>query len=197
MAPVRSKLGRPATWDDLDRVPDGRIGEIVAGEIVVQPRPNPPHTDVSSDLGALLGGWFRFGIGGPGGWILRDEPRIKLGDEIRVPDLAGWRAERYERKLIGPLTVVPDWICEVLSERTAAGDRSEKMPLYARHGVRHAWLIEPVLQILEVYRLEGEQWLLLATHAGAARVRAEPFDAVELDLSLVWGPPREVPAEEE
>lgn len=185
---------RPATWDDLDQVPEGYIGEIVGGEIVVAPRPNEPHAHATSDLGVLLGGPFRLGIGGPGGWVFRDEPRIRFGEDIRVPDLAGWQAARWgtpPRK--GPLTVTPDWICEVLSPSTAADDRTVKLPLYARAAVRHVWLIDPDARTLEVLRLEGSSWLLAATFGGDARVRAEPFDAVELDLSLCGSRPLPTP----
>jgi hypothetical protein len=61
------------------------------------------------------------------------------------------------------------------------------MPVYAREDVSHLWLVNPVARTLEVYRLAEGRWLLLATHEGSARVRAEPFDAVELDLTSLWG----------
>lgn len=179
-------------WDDLDEVPEGFVGEIVAGEVVLTPRPAAPHIGATSDLGGLLTAWFRFGMGGgPGGWVILHEPRIRFEDEIRVPDLAGWRAARFVAPTSGPYTVVPDWICEALSPGTARTDRTDKMPLYARNRVGHLWLLDPVLQTLEVYRLEGERWVSIGTFGGDAKVRAEPFDAVELDLTMVWGPLRE------
>jgi Uma2 family endonuclease len=184
-------------WRDLLAVPEGSVGEIVAGNIVTHPRPNDPHVGAQTDLGTILGGPFRFGLGGPGGWIFRDEPRVRFGDELRVPDLAAWRAERFVAQPRGPLTVVPDWICEVLSPSTAATDRAEKMPLYAAHGVGHVWLIDPVAQVLEVYRLERGAWHVVGVHAGDAKVRAEPFDAIELDLVDVWGPKREPPRDDD
>ena len=180
------RLGRPPTWEDLRDVEEDFIGEIVAGEIVAAPRPSNPHGSVTSDLGALLGGPFRFGIGGPGGWIFIDEPRIRFGEDIRVPDLAGWRRERYSGPAAGPFTVIPDWICEVLSPSTEAEDRGPKMELYRRAGVGHVWLIGWQARTLEVYRREAEGWLRVATFTGDARARAAPFEAVELDLSLVW-----------
>lgn len=173
-------------WDDLLRVPEGTIGEIIDGEIVETQRPGIPHVIVTSNLGTLLGAWFRFGIGGPGGWRILDEPGIRFGNQMRIPDLAGWRAERFPAMHEGPMVVMPDWICEALSPSTARSDRTAKLPLYAHHGVRHVWLLDGQIQTLEVYRLENGRWSLVGAHAGGDKVRAEPFDAVELDLGLVW-----------
>jgi Uma2 family endonuclease len=82
--------------------------------------------------------------------------------------------------------LAPDWVCEVLSPSTQAIDRADKLPIYAAHGVRHAWLVDPASRTLEVYRLEGERWLILGTHRDDAVVRAEPFDAIDLKLSKLW-----------
>lgn len=186
------KPGHPATWEDLDQVPDDFIGEIVGGEIVLMPRPDLPHAQTTSDMGGILVGPFRMGVGGPGGWIILDEPRVRFGDEIRVPDLAGWRKERWRnppRK--GPIPIAPDWISEVLSSSTETDDRTVKVPLYGRHGVRHLWIVNPEARTLEVYRLEGKGWLLVAVFSRDQRVRAEPFDAIEWDLSLLWLPEEE------
>lgn len=168
-------------------MPEDVIGEIVGGELVLTPRPGGPHAVVASDLGALLGAAFRFGIGGPGGWILLDEPRIRFGEDIRVPDLAGWRVERWAGvPKAGPITQLPDWIGEVLSPSTESDDRAAKMALYHRAGVKHVWLLGPRVRTLEVYRAEPAGWLVGATYAGDVRIRAEPFDAVELDLAAIW-----------
>ena len=82
--------------------------------------------------------------------------------------------------------LVPDWCCEVLSPSTARHDRLQKMRIYAREGVRHLWLVDPLARTLEVFRLEGERWLLLATHADDERVRAEPFEAAQLEIARWW-----------
>jgi Uma2 family endonuclease len=139
-------------------------------------------------LGGLLLDPYRRGIGGPGGWIILDEPELHFGDDVLVPDLAGWRRERFSAitgDTVG-IEVVPDWVCEVLSPSTARLDRARKLPLYARERAPHAWLIDPAAQTLEVMRLDGERWSLMATYAEDARVRAEPFDAIELDLAALW-----------
>lgn len=82
--------------------------------------------------------------------------------------------------------LVPDWVCDVASASTEKWDRSEKLPLYAESGVRHVWIIEPNRRTREAYRLQGSQWLLLATHKDSERARIEPFEALELDLALLW-----------
>jgi hypothetical protein len=104
-------------WERLLDVPEGYIGEIVGGEIRRVPRPNPPHIRAASGVGVLVGAPFGFGIGGPGGWVILDEPRVRFFDEVRVPDIAGWRVERYQDPEGGPYVVIPDWICEVLRPR--------------------------------------------------------------------------------
>jgi Uma2 family endonuclease len=60
------------------------------------------------------------------------------------------------------------------------------MPLYAKAGIAHAWLVDPNLKTLEVFRLDGATWRLLGTHVGDEKIRAEPFDAVELELGRLW-----------
>jgi Uma2 family endonuclease len=110
-----------------------------------------------------------------------------MADDM-VPDLAGWRVERMPKlPKTSRIKLAPDWVCEVLSPRTEATDRAEKMPIYAREGVRHAWLIHPIHRTFEVYSLNASgQWTVLSVHQGAKRVRAEPFEALELDLALLW-----------
>jgi len=127
---------------------------------------------------------------------LRDKPRIRFGEEIRVPDLAGWRRERYTSRAAGPMTIIPDWIGEVLSPSTESDDRGPKMDLYRRAGVRHVWLVGWIARTLEVYRAEPAGWLRVATFTGDTRVRAEPFDAVELDLAQIWALLPPIPREE-
>ena len=131
---------------------------------------------------------FGFGRGG-GGWILLDEPELHLGQgpDVLVPDLAGWRRERMPERPDGPyFTLAPDWVCEILSPSTARIDRTKKLEIYAREKIAHAWLLDPAAKTPEVYRLTGENWMLVASFADDAVVRAEPFDAIELELALLF-----------
>lgn len=128
----------------------------------------------------------RVSKGGPGGWVILDEPELHLGGHILVPDLAAWRRERMpELPDATAFELAPDWVCEVLSPATAATDRADKMPIYAAQ-VRHVWLIDPSNHTLEAYRLESERYSVLGTWRGEAAHRIEPFDAVPLDLGALW-----------
>lgn len=181
---------RPATYEDVLNAPEHLVAEILDGELVLSPRPAPRHADASSGLGAALRGPFDRGRGGPGGWRILDEPELHLGSDVVVPDIAAWRRERLPRlPEEAYFTVAPDWVCEVMSPSTVRIDRIKKLTIYAREGVRHAWFIDPIAQTVEVLRLESGRWSILATHAGQDIVRAEPFDALDLDLTLLWDEP--------
>jgi Uma2 family endonuclease len=176
-----------ATYDDLLAVPDNKVAEIVDGELFVSPRPASPHARSASVLGVELGGAFDRGRGGPGGWWLLDEPELHFGEDVLVPDLAAWRRERMPAVPNAAFfTLAPDWVCEVASPSTEQLDRRRKRPVYAREGVAHLWIVNPLARTLEVHRLTPQGWLVTATHADADRVRAEPFEALELDLAALW-----------
>ena len=184
-----------ATYADLEAVPPNKVAELIRGTLHVMPRPALRHARASSYLGIEIGGPFGRGRGGPGGWHILDEPELHFPDptapgaiDALVPDLAGWRRERVpELPDAAYCTIAPDWICEVLSASTEDHDREEKMPVYAREGVRHAWLVDPIAKTLEVYTLDANGcWSEPVISRDAAIVRAMPFDAIDLDLSILW-----------
>jgi len=121
------------------------IAEIIDGVLIATPRPAVRHANASSRLGDALGSPFHRGRGGPGSWIILDEPELHLGDDVVVPDLVGWRRERFSEAAgdAAAIEIAPDWVCEVLSASTAGIDRTKKLPLYAREKVVHAWLVDP------------------------------------------------------
>ena len=185
MANVTDK--KRATYQDVLDAPEHMVAEIIGGELQLSPRPGGPATSVASRLGSMIQPPFGDGIGGPGGWIILDEPELHLAGEIMVPDLAGWKIERLPTVPEGAaFTVVPDWVCEVLSPRSESTDRLRKLPLYASFGVGHAWLVHPPRRSVEVFRLYDGKWLAIAAHVGNGLARVEPFDAIELDLARLW-----------
>jgi Uma2 family endonuclease len=180
-------LKKHATYDDLRDIPDHFVAEMFDGELYATPRPALPHSRAASVLGGKLGDLFDWGQGGPGGWVILDEPELHFGNDVLVPDVAGWRRERLPAVPADPyLTLAPDWICEVVSPSTEALDRGKKLERYARAGVAHAWLLNPLGQTLEVLALERGKWAMVDRLEGRGKVRARPFDAIELDLGTLW-----------
>ena len=180
-------LKKGATYDDLRRVPEHFVAEMFDGELYASPRPAVPHARAASVLGVELGGPFDRGRNGPGGWLILDEPELHFGNDVLVPDLAGWRRERLPTLPADAyLTVAPDWICEVVSPSTEVIDRGRKLRIYARECVAHAWLVDPLRQTLEVLALEAGSLKPLAEHHGTASVRARPFEAIEHELRALW-----------
>jgi len=177
-------------YEQLMALPPGLKGEIINGQLRAQPRPSGLHALASSRLGSDIEGPYGRGRGGPGGWWIIDEPEVHFTRdvEVLVPDLAGWRRERMpavpeEHRFL----ISPDWVCEIFSPSSKSLDREEKMPLYARYGVGHAWLVDPKTRTLEAYRLDDMRWVSLGVFRDDDRVSVAPFDVVSICLSDLWG----------
>lgn len=184
---------RPATYEDVLAAPENVVAEVVDGELHLQARPRRRHARSASSLGAFVTGAFDHGTIGPGGWIVIAEPELHLGPrpDIVVPDLAAWREERFPGDVDDDapfFTERPDWLCEHLSESTARFDRVKKLPVYAREGVPHVWLVDPRDHTVEGYRLDHGRYLLLGTWAvDQEPITLEPFEAVPIPPAALWG----------
>lgn len=171
------------------QVPDHLVAEIIDGELITSPRPAAPHAFAASALRGDLGGFSRRpgAPGGPGGWWILFEPELHFSEDVLVPDLAGWRHARMPTvPNVAWFTLVPDWVCEVISPSTGRIDRTRKMAIYGKEGVAHLWFVDPLARTLEIYRRESDRWLVAATHGGPERIHAEPFEEIELDLDQWW-----------
>jgi Uma2 family endonuclease len=187
MAPGRGK--KPATYDDILALPDNVVGQILGGELFVSPRPASPHGFAASGLHMVLAPMsLRGGRGGrPGGWSIVFEPELHLHGDVLVPDLAGWRYETMpQRPSVKVFELRPDWVCEVQSPSTAAIDRHRKMPIYQREGVGHVWLIDPADRTVEVHSLVGQSYQWVVIPVDQQKVRAAPFEEIEIDLTELW-----------
>jgi len=181
----------PDLYAELEALPENLVGEIIDGELHTQPRPAAPHAVAMSGLGADLLGAFQRGRDGPGGWWILIEPELHFirDTQVLVPDIAGWRRERMPRMPEDHrFEVVPDWVCEVLSSSTARKDRVIKMPVYARFGVAHLWLLDPIARTLETFSLEAGRWVVTGQFKDDELVSIVPFEAVNLELANLWLP---------
>jgi Uma2 family endonuclease len=185
MKPAR----RRATYEDVLNAPEHVVAEVVEGELYTSPRPRYPHALAGSAINQDLGPFSRRpgSLGGPGGWWILYEPELHFGEDIVVPDLAGWRHTRLpEVPDVAYLELAPDWACEIVSPGSSVLDRDRKMPVYAREGIGFFWLVNPSARTLEVYRLQRQRWVRIATHVDDEIARIEPFAELELDLSRWW-----------
>jgi hypothetical protein len=177
----------PATYADLEAVPPHLVAEIIFGNLVTHPRPAPRYAVAASSLGGELIGPFQKGVGGPGGWIIVDEPELHLGPHVTVPDIAGWRRERMPQvPETAFFALAPDWICEGLSTSTEKHDKGDKRPIYALYGAGYLWQLDPRAKSLETFKREEKSWLLTGTFFDSNDVRAPPFEALKFSFGLLW-----------
>jgi len=186
-----AQLRKRATYADLVAVPEPLVAEIVAGEIYTSPRPGIPHTLATSAIGSVVFDGFSRPSDGPdkpGGWWILFEPELHFGEDVLVPDVAGWRRARMPTcPKTAAIAMPPDWVCEVVSPSTGSLDRARKMPIYAREQVGHLWIVDPVARTLEVYRWDDGRWVVAGAYGGSEAVRAEPFEAIALEMKRWWG----------
>ena len=176
-----------ATYQDVLDAPENRVAEVVDGDLYTSPRPTMRHALASSRLGGELGGPFDRGRGGPGGWWIIFEPELHFGDDVLVPDIAGWRRERMpDFPDAAFATLPPDWVCEVLSPSTRELDLHGKRAIYARESVTHLWLVDPLDRVLEAFELRDGLWALIATAKDEEPVCVPPFDAITFSLGELW-----------
>lgn len=163
--------------------------EVVSGEIVQKASPSMRHGVVQANLVGYLFPFQRRRGGGGGGWWLVPECTIELDcHEVYQPDIAGWRVERLPTVPNEfPVRLPPDWVSEVLSPSTAGRDLSAKRRGYHRAKVMHYWIVDPFNQTLSVLRWRESEYALIQAAGPGEVMRAEPFEAVELDVSALLG----------
>jgi Uma2 family endonuclease len=174
-------------WAEIQALPEGMTGEILEpGEVhVTMGRPGRPHRFSAKRMLLALGS-FDVDQGGSGWWI-EVEPEVRFGPRMLDPDLAGWRVEHLAHMpRENPISIRPDWACEILSPSTARTDRKQKLPRYIAESVPWVWLVDPVLHLIEVYEPDAKGRPALAlTAAEGDRMALPPFEG-ELDVGAFW-----------
>jgi Uma2 family endonuclease len=182
--------GKYTLQDWLAQPEDARF-ELVDGELIQKAAPGFEHGRAQGCTFSAVNGPFARrlgGAGGPGGWWFGAEVDVLLDGDIYRPDVAGWRRDRHERlPRERPLTIRPDWICEVLSESNRKHDTVVKLRRYHQCGIAHYWILDEMERTLTVYRHTPEGYLVAVRAEAAERVRAEPFDAIELHVAVLLG----------
>jgi Uma2 family endonuclease len=167
--------------------PSDMVAEIIRTALHLQSRPAMPHAQAGFMLGVEIGGLLDRGRGGPDGWWIVDDPELHLGEDIVVPDLAGWRRDRIPRcPRDAYVTLAPDWVCEILSPSTRGMNVGPKHAIYRERGVGWLWLVDPDALSLEVFALRDGAWAEIGTLTGSDEVSMPPFDAISFPLSALW-----------
>lgn len=180
-----------ATFADLAALPGHVRAEIIHGTLVEKASPAAEHGASQLSFGVVLGRRFQRRPGGrwPGGWWLGTEIEIEYeAHEIYLHDVVGWRRDRAPERPSGrPVQIRPDWACELRSRSSARRDRIDELGVLHTSGVPYCWIADPLEQTLVVHRWEPAGYLIRVTAAAGDVIRAEPFDAVELRVSALFG----------
>ena len=191
MAEVAVKGSKPTIAEVMRLVEQGHKVELIDGELVYKTA-TAGHGAAQFKIAAALDGFNRRSGGprGPGGWWLMTEVEVLFAktEEVFRPDAIGFRRElQPERPREWPVRARPDWVAEVLSPSTARYDVVKKQRTLHLHGVPHYWILDPTHETLTVLRHTPEAYLQVLTAGIEDTVRAEPFDAVEVSVSDLFG----------
>ncbi len=182
---------KPAALEDLIAHGDPDRLEIIGGEILERALPSPGHSLAGAKLAVAFDPYNRRpgGRGGPGGWWLFTEIHVEYGNgELYCHDAAGWRRDRVvERPTEWPVRIRPDWVGEIMSPRHEKHDLVTKPRTLHAFEVPHYWLLDPEERVLLVHRWSAAGYVVVQRAAAGETVRAEPFDAVELRVGVLFG----------
>jgi Uma2 family endonuclease len=189
-APPAKGKGSKTIADWLAQPESARL-ELIDGELVEKAAPSLSHGRSQRSIGSIIGDPYDRKSGGPrgpGGWWIATEVDIALDGRGYRPDVAGWRRERLPvLPSSRPVTQCPDWICEIVSDSNRTTDTVVKLRRYHQAGVVHYWILDEVDRALTVHRHTTDGYLVVLRAAADEKVRAEPFDAVELSVGELLG----------
>lgn len=193
-----SPSAKLATYDDLLALPEDVYAEVIAGELITMPTPYPRHSWTVSAIHNAVARSFDVDQerGGPGGWWILARIDVAFGEhDIVRPDLIGWRRERLSDFWdTRPITVVPDWICEVTETPFVSRDRVTKANLYLKHGVSHYWLADPEGRTLTALERKDARWTRVGAYGDRDHARLPPFAEVEIEIGMLFPP--DMPSDE-
>lgn len=179
-----------STIDELLAMSNEKRYELIGGQIEQREAARFEHSDAQRGTAAWTGTLFQRKPQGPtGGWWIATEAEVSYeSGECYIHDLAGWKRSRVPEKPSGrPVTIAPDWVCEILSPGNSRNDTVVKFETCFRHKVGHYWIMDVAERILTVYRWNPEGWLRLMAVEPGGYARIEPFETVEFEVAVLFG----------
>ncbi|HET7501737.1 MAG TPA: Uma2 family endonuclease [Kofleriaceae bacterium] len=179
-----------ATLSDLLAVADHDRLEIIDGDLVEKALPSWRHARAETKYGEILAPFNRKAGGprGPGGWWIGTEVHVGYGDDVYCHDIAGWRRDRVpEMPDEFPISIRPDWVCEIVSPKHEKRDFVTKPQTLLAAEVPYYWILHPEEQMLIVQRWTARGYLTALSAGANQTVRAQPFDAIEIRVAELFG----------
>ena len=173
------------TYRDYEALPaDGRHYELHEGELLVTAAPGLPHQRLVGDLFVLLRQHVqthRLGevFVSPVDCILSDTTVVQ-------PDVIYLEAARSSIAAARGIEGAPTLAVEIVSPSTARIDRGAKLQLYARHGMKYYWIVDPDARSIEAYVLVEGVLRITGRIVGAGRGALPPFPDLTIDAASLW-----------
>jgi Uma2 family endonuclease len=189
---VRRPPGSRTTIDEFLRLDEEvrRRHELIGGELEERGAASGRHGRAQSRVSSVLGPYDRRrgAPERPGGFLFATEIDIFFDEEnVLRPDVAGWRRERLaEIPDEFPVRVLPDWTCEILSTNRR-NDLIRKKRVYHQYRISHYWILDPEEGSLSVFRWNADGYTEVLSAERGERVRAEPFDGLEIAVGFLFG----------
>ena len=178
-------LQRPLDADDLRSFPDDRNRyEIIGGQLIVSPSPSTRHQHVLLELASALRSYLANQQSGRI-YVAPLDVRLSFYDVVQ-PDLLVVLDDRkeivQEHGIVGP----PNLVVEILSPSSKTTDRVDKAALYASSGVQEYWIVDPMVETVTVYGLDGDRFAPSATLKRSADLYSVVLQGFVLDLDTIF-----------
>lgn len=170
---------------DYKLLPEGAPYQLIEGELIMTPAPNPRHQIISGNIFKSLS---RFIDEKHKGMALFSPIDVYLGQENAYqPDLVFISKQRQEIIKEDGIYGAPDLIVEILSPSTAYYDLKKKYKAYESHGVKEYWIVDPEIKGIEIFSLKTEgRFELIHNASESGSVRSIILDGLEITIDEVF-----------
>jgi Uma2 family endonuclease len=183
MAPTVTEK-KKYTYEDYLKTPEDEIYELIEGELLMTPSPIPKHQRISRELEFEI---LKFVKANDLGEVFYAPCDVYLDDEnVIQPDILFISKERLN--IIGEKNIqgAPDLVVEIISENTAYRDLVQKKKLYARFGVKEYWIVIPKEELIEVYILKDNTYMLYKTYSKDDTLESPYLKDLKIGLKSIF-----------